>query len=127
MTHLVNFFEYTDEIASFMHAKPNLLRCFLQSPIRWWHLVTAPWTAFQYLVERTACDSMMLSNAEAEASAQLAMQRVIRSKPSDHYAFHVFHLLVLLIDVLVGIPVLLLGLYLMYHLTVDYPWGWGLL
>lgn len=114
--HLVNFFEYSDAVASEMHMKPRLVRWLLRSPRRWWLLLSSPWTPFQYLVE-----------SDDASERQMAFARIAASKPTNHYAFQVLDGVVATIDVLVAFPLLVFGLWLMYHLTMHYPWGWGLI
>jgi len=50
MPFLVNPFNYSDEIASKINAKPRMWELLLTNPLLWWKVGTQPWTPFQYRI-----------------------------------------------------------------------------
>jgi len=64
LPQLVNHWEYSDEVASYFGAKPNLVRWFFRNPFRWWTIIGAPWSAHIYRVDEPAAQEEAIKNIE---------------------------------------------------------------
>lgn len=92
LPHLVNHWEYSDEIASYFGAKPNLVRWFFKNPFRWWTIISAPWSGHIYRVEEPeACDE--------------AIKNIERTYQPNHTGFNAFNKVMLAMDIYIAVHV----------------------
>ncbi|KAL6062181.1 Flavin-containing monooxygenase [Balamuthia mandrillaris] len=85
LPHLVNHWEYHDQLAKYIGAKPRLTRWFLRNPLTWWTLVSSPWCAFLY-------------RSEDPNTRDEALQRVASVWEKGHFPFHIHNLMMLGLD-----------------------------
>ena len=115
LPQLVNHWEYSDEIASYFGAKPDLVRWFFRNPFkyvtcvrayavalcvcvwcecscsranggpRWWTIISAPWSAHIYRVEEPKARDEAIAN-------------INRTWLPDHYSFNFFNKAMLAFD-----------------------------
>jgi len=91
LPQLVNHWEYSDEIASYFGAKPNLVKWFFKNPFAWWTIISAPWSAFIYRVE------------DGGESTKKALKNIAEHTwQKDHYPFVAFNWTMLTIDVILA-------------------------
>lgn len=85
LPQLVNHWEYSDEIASYFGAKPDLVRWFFRNPFKWWTIISAPWSAHIYRVEEPKARDEAIAN-------------INRTWLPDHYSFNFFNKAMLAFD-----------------------------
>jgi len=88
LPQLVNHWAYSDEIASYFGAKPDLLRWFFRSPMKWWLIISAPWSAHIYRVEDPK-------------TREQALKNIAKTWLPNHYPFRAFNYVMLAIDIFV--------------------------
>ncbi|ELR13200.1 Flavinbinding monooxygenase-like subfamily protein [Acanthamoeba castellanii str. Neff] len=87
LPQLVNHWEYSDEIASYFGAKPDLVRWFFRNPF------SAPWSAHIYRVE------------EGGKVREEAIKNIERTWLPNHYSFNAFNKAMLAFDIYVALNV----------------------
>jgi len=86
LPHLVNHWEYSDEIGAMFGAKPDLVRWFFRNPFKWWMIISAPWSAFLYHVNDPKRRDEALKNIEKHTWLP------------NHFSFHAMNVVVLFMD-----------------------------
>lgn len=101
--NLVNHYEYTERIASFFGANPNLLKEYVQDPMNFWQIMSRSWNPFQYLVVE-------------DSQRKVAYQRINDEYPKNHAIFDVMYYGVYLHFIGVQVGVVIFVLFLLYSL-----------
>lgn len=95
---LVNQWEYSDEITSYFGAKPRKWWWLFHSPVRWFKIVSSPWTGHLYMVEDSKTREKAFEHIDSTFDDN-----------HDHFPFNGFNVVMLIMDfVLVGILLVLL-------------------
>jgi len=104
LPQLVNHWNYSDEIASYFGAKPDLVRWFFRNPFRWWTIISAPWSAHIYRVEDPK-------------TRELAIKHIEKTWLRNHYPFRFFNYTMLIMDIAIVGFFLCVLLALYYYIS----------